>query len=169
MYLRELSKVNSTFQSTKTEKYSARMKRNSRWPSGNIGELLWCLASFNWAQCPLQHKLPTPSLNRGQRTVDIPLKFKVIPEAFALLLWSLSKLHFGSGRESQNSSALVFVQIVLARPQPVFQWTCSFRGQGTLPGRSQFNRSEGDTYQSKVLWLEYTEGNFFYPDYSQFL
>lgn len=68
----------------------------------HTGLLLWCLASFNWARCPLQHKLPTPSLNTGQRTVDIPPKFKVIPEAFALLLWSLSELHFGSGRESQK-------------------------------------------------------------------
>lgn len=66
-------------------------------------------------------------------------------------------LEMGGG--SQNSSALVFVHIVLARPQPVFQWTCSFRGQGILPGRSQFNRSEGEMYQSRVLWLEYTEGN----------
>lgn len=54
----------------------------------------------------------------------------------------------------KNSSALVFVQMVLARTQPVFQWTCSFIGQGTLPTRSQFNRWEGESYdfnkQSKV-------------------
>lgn len=50
---------------------------------------------------------------------DNRLKFKVVPEAFALLL--LSQLNLGKGGESQNSSVLVFIQIVLAIPQPVFQ------------------------------------------------
>ncbi len=118
------------------------------------------MMSFNWAQCPMEDKLQL-LLSTGARGQSAILSSSKL---------SQKPLHFSSGhnasfilergRESQNSSALVFVQIVLARPQPVFQWTCSFRGQGILPGRSQFNRSEGDTYQSKVLWLEYTEGNW---------
>lgn len=109
------------------------------------------------AQCQVEDKLWLFLLT--QNSPHNPLKFKAIPEAFAFLLRAQCKLHFGKG-ESQNSSALVFVQIVLARPQPVFQWTCPFRGQGERPERSQFNGSEGDTYQSSVLWLQYTEGNW---------